>query len=239
MDLFRKIKKNVTSPVPERTSLPAEESHSQLAVDAVVAEAISNHINSIDDLVDSDQDSGAEIFDDDEDNDNFSETPSKQSVAGSSSMSPKSFHEVVQSLASGAASPLLLSIPAVIQRGGRESNNPSSSKRSSQSGSKRGEENDDDSDSAEDYSDDEDEGLDSYKPGGYHPVEVGEVYNQRCVSCREFMSSLKVVKLWRTHGSAHIPSLFYSQIRNYQKARLGPLFYCLDGQGPKGGVVLW
>ena len=25
----------------------------------------------------------------------------------------------------------------------------------------------------------EDEGEDGYKPGGYHPVKVGEVYNQR------------------------------------------------------------
>ena len=43
--------------------------------------------------------------------------------------------------------------------------------------------NDDDksnnSESAEDYSDDEDEGEDGYKAGGYHPVKVGEVYNQR------------------------------------------------------------
>lgn len=35
--------------------------------------------------------------------------------------------------------------------------------------------------SAEDYSDDEDEGEDGYKPGGYHRVKVGEVYNQRYV----------------------------------------------------------
>lgn len=35
------------------------------------------------------------------------------------------------------------------------------------------------SDSAEDYSDDEDEGEDGYKAGGYHPVKVSEVYNQR------------------------------------------------------------
>ena len=35
------------------------------------------------------------------------------------------------------------------------------------------------SDSAEDYTDDEDEGEDGYKPGGYHPVKIGEVYNQR------------------------------------------------------------
>jgi hypothetical protein len=37
------------------------------------------------------------------------------------------------------------------------------------------------SDSAEDYTDDEDEGEDGYKPGGYHPVKVGEVYNQRYI----------------------------------------------------------
>jgi hypothetical protein len=37
------------------------------------------------------------------------------------------------------------------------------------------------SDSAEDYTDDEDEGEDGYKAGGYHPVSIGEVYNQRCV----------------------------------------------------------
>lgn len=33
--------------------------------------------------------------------------------------------------------------------------------------------------SAEDYSDDEDEGEDGYKVGGYHRVKIGEVYNQR------------------------------------------------------------
>jgi hypothetical protein len=35
------------------------------------------------------------------------------------------------------------------------------------------------SDSAEDYTDDEDEGEDGYKQGGYHRVKIGEVYNQR------------------------------------------------------------
>ena len=35
------------------------------------------------------------------------------------------------------------------------------------------------SESGEDYSDDEDEGEDGYKPGGYHRVEIGETYNQR------------------------------------------------------------
>jgi hypothetical protein len=33
--------------------------------------------------------------------------------------------------------------------------------------------------SGEDYSDDEDEGEEGYRPGGYHRVMIGEVYNQR------------------------------------------------------------
>jgi hypothetical protein len=35
--------------------------------------------------------------------------------------------------------------------------------------------------SGEDYSDDEDEGEEGYRPGGYHRVSIGEVYNQRYV----------------------------------------------------------
>lgn len=38
---------------------------------------------------------------------------------------------------------------------------------------------DDYNSSNEDYSDDGDEDADSYRPGGYHPVEIGEVYNKR------------------------------------------------------------
>ena len=33
--------------------------------------------------------------------------------------------------------------------------------------------------SDEDYSDDEDEGTEGYRPGGYHPVKLGEVYNSK------------------------------------------------------------
>lgn len=46
-----------------------------------------------------------------------------------------------------------------------------------------------DSDSAEDYSDDDDEGEEGYKLGGYHPVNNGEVYNQRLV--RSFFFEIK------------------------------------------------
>lgn len=41
------------------------------------------------------------------------------------------------------------------------------------------------SDSGEDYTDDEDEGEEGYKPGGYHRVKAGEVYNQRYVPVLE------------------------------------------------------
>jgi hypothetical protein len=34
------------------------------------------------------------------------------------------------------------------------------------------------SESGEDYTDDEDEGESGYKPGGYHPVNVGDIFNQ-------------------------------------------------------------
>jgi len=42
------------------------------------------------------------------------------------------------------------------------------------------EDDDDDksSESGEDYTDDEDEGESGYKPGGYHPVKVGDIFNQ-------------------------------------------------------------
>lgn len=39
--------------------------------------------------------------------------------------------------------------------------------------------------SSEDYTDDEDEGEEGYKTGGYHPVKLGEVYNQRYVFINE------------------------------------------------------
>ena len=37
--------------------------------------------------------------------------------------------------------------------------------------------------SDEDYSDDGDEGTDGYKPGGYHPVQTGEMYSNRYDHC--------------------------------------------------------
>jgi len=66
------------------------------------------------------------------------------------------------------------------------------------------------SDSAEDYTDDEDEGEDGYKPGGYHPVKVGEVYNQRYVVIKKLgwghFSTVWMVKDRRVVASPMKPS---------------------------------
>jgi len=42
-----------------------------------------------------------------------------------------------------------------------------------------------DSEGTQDFSDDEDEGKEGYKKGGYHPVKVGEVYNNNLVVMRK------------------------------------------------------
>jgi serine/threonine protein kinase len=41
------------------------------------------------------------------------------------------------------------------------------------------EDEDEETSSDEDYSDDDDEGTEGYRPGGYHPVKLGEVYNSK------------------------------------------------------------
>lgn len=46
-------------------------------------------------------------------------------------------------------------------------------------GEEHGSDDDKSSESGEDYTDDEDEGESGYKPGGYHPVQVGDVFNQK------------------------------------------------------------
>ena len=50
-----------------------------------------------------------------------------------------------------------------------------------ESGSGEEEEEDDEEETSsdEDYSDDDDEGTEGYRPGGYHPVSLGEVYNNK------------------------------------------------------------
>jgi hypothetical protein len=120
----------------------------------------------IDGILDSDED-GPEIFtDNDEDSDDnnnnnngVNDTPNSKKSALSAT---DQFKEVLQMLEKGASND--------------EDDDDEDEGSSSEDGEKSG------SDSAEDYTDDEDEGEDGYKPGGYHPVKVGEIYNQRCVS---------------------------------------------------------
>lgn len=117
----------------------------------------------IDAIVDSDED-GAEIFDDENsEEDNIESTPSS-----------------IRSTLSQVVATNYQEVLGALEVGNVESSSSSSSD----------DDDDDDEDestledektnsSAEDYTDDEDEGEDGYKAGGYHPVKVGEVYNQR------------------------------------------------------------
>jgi len=136
-------------------------------------------VRSIEQLVDSDEEG---IFDDDEE----LTAPSK-SVTGSASGASSTMSSSLV-----PKSPIL-SIPTTVQHGAMVDVDVSS--RSSRQSLRdrdlsssdempfEGDDDDDDddkgSDSAEDYTDDEDEGQDGYKPGGYHPVKEGEIYNQR------------------------------------------------------------
>ena len=88
------------------------------------------------------------------------------------------------------------------------------------------------SDSAEDYTDDEDEGEEGYKPGGYHPVKVGEVYNQRCVRACVLLFDpwvlldLGFFNFFYRNCSLTLcaPTLFnWLQLRYRQKTGMGPL----------------
>jgi len=123
-------------------------------------------IDALIDFSDDDED-GAEIFNDSDDDDD--DMPSEKT--------PSSIKSTLSNAASGALQDVLNSLDGVTIGGG--------------GGATSDDDDDDDddneksnnSDSAEDYTDDEDEGEEGYKPGGYHPVKVGEVYNQRCVVC--------------------------------------------------------
>ncbi|KAI2504060.1 hypothetical protein MHU86_10422 [Fragilaria crotonensis] len=73
------------------------------------------------------------------------------------------------------------------------------------------------SDSGSDYTDDEHEGDAGYKPGGYHPVKVGEVYNQRYVVIKKLgwghFSTVWMVKdrkVIATGGDAALKNQFFA-----------------------------
>lgn len=74
------------------------------------------------------------------------------------------------------------------------------------------------SESGEDYTDDEDEGESGYKPGGYHPVNVGDVFNQgRYVVIKKL-------------GWGHFSTVWMVKDRKAQAAGKGTHFYALKVQ---------
>lgn len=211
MDIFRKNKKKQQHGVvalPDEVSTSFTDQLDQIAISAAEMESDASFIDDddeeifvaakkvstksgIDALIDSDED-GADIFNDcdessEEADDDIHNTPSsKRSTMSRQSLSK--FNDVVKVLDvvvvdEDQSSRARLSKEVVeIEDDGEEDDDSSSCTRDE-------DDNDDDddkdlksnSDSAEDYTDDDDEGEDGYKPGGYHPVKVGEVYNQRYV----------------------------------------------------------
>jgi hypothetical protein len=165
--------------------------------------------DSVDVILDSDEDSD-EIFmdEDDDDNDdddndlgtsrtwdesygsgNVNETspagvvsaPASTMLRGSPSRLNARNAPEVDFAAMAAANAAFCVVPvAPILRHGSE-DTPSTRQRSASisDGSEGGKKKGSSGHSSEDYTDDEDEGEDGYKPGGYHPVKLGEVYNER------------------------------------------------------------
>jgi hypothetical protein len=149
----------------------------------------SPHDTGVDIIVDSDED---EIFDDEDDDD-----VADDSEAGDLPSAKIDYRDMLAAGASAIVAPIQKVVNAT-NRDDEESQRTGDSYHSSDAESEDEDEedaedtesDDDDedkpnskggggSDSGEDYTDDEDEGEDGYRPGGYHPVKIGEVYNQR------------------------------------------------------------
>ncbi|ACI65907.1 predicted protein [Phaeodactylum tricornutum CCAP 1055/1] len=71
--------------------------------------------------------------------------------------------------------------------------------------------------SGEDYTDDEEEGEEGYKPGGYHPVKVGEAYNQRYVIIKKL-------------GWGHFSTVWMVKDRRVEEMKKTNHFYALKVQ---------
>jgi len=171
MDIFRNKRKKQTA---EDNSMILNESSASADLDQIVSATAKSEekafaaavddddTTGIDALIDSDED-GAEIFDDCEsdDEDDVATPSSKRSTLSKT----EQFKDVLNMLVTNATDDV------------RDDDDDDDDDDSSQNSDDKSA-----SDSAEDYTDDEDEGEDGYKPGGYHPVKVGEVYNQRYVA---------------------------------------------------------
>jgi hypothetical protein len=143
------------------------------------------HDSAVDIIVDSDDED--EIFDDDDDEDDVDD----EDEGGQGSEVPAASLDYRDVLAAGASVVQKVMNAADIEEDSQRTGDSYHSSEGEDHDEGRGKdtESDDDdkknekggggSDSGEDYTDDEDEGEDGYRPGGYHPVKIGEVYNQR------------------------------------------------------------
>lgn len=119
-----------------------------------------------------DSDDGADmVFDDDDDDRDVIAEKSPGSwvanVGGPKKQVSPALREEIKDLLNTP-----LTIPTLVQpKSGRNKNHDRDDDDDDQ-------EDDKSSESGEDYTDDEDEGESGYKPGGYHPVNVGDVFNQ-------------------------------------------------------------
>eukprot|EP00934_Nitzschia_sp_Nitz4_P006577 Nitzschia sp. Nitz4//scaffold11_size288233//114917//118175//NITZ4_000767-RA/size288233-augustus-gene-0.132-mRNA-1//-1//CDS//3329534053//6567//frame0 len=168
------------------------DSSSDVIMDKIVAGSSSNfgknrnnnanNDSAVDIIVDSDED---EIFDD-EDDDDIADASDSADIPSSS----LDYRDMLSAGASAIVAPMKNVINAKAS-----DDHSDNSDRDDEDDDTDSDEDDDDrhndddksgkgghgSDSGEDYTDDEDEGADGYRAGGYHPVKVGEVYNQRYV----------------------------------------------------------
>jgi serine/threonine protein kinase len=268
MDLFRKHKKkplleqldDISTAAAEdlttssaHESLPVEidkdhvsdgsKSSSRLVESSLHSDAsnptIPKHASAIDALVDSDEE-GADIFDDEEDDEDLDlsiNNPtdevrllSSPLCAPSSTLSndsPSSFRQNVAidlTLPFASAATLVQPLEHSDLEDSRSSRSYPDSDDGEEDADETGTMSDQDNDKAgsgsasgEDYTDDEEEGEEGYKPGGYHPVKVGEAYNQRYVIIKKL-------------GWGHFSTVWMVKDRRVEETKKTNHFYALKVQ---------
>ena len=161
---------------------------------------VSSKHSAIDNILDSDDESGGMVFADD---DSGQWDPTAMFTNKTTAVPPSDSYDTlrnaeIERAAMAAANTALCAVPAVAHAPlaklkATADKKPLTIRRRSDANDDDEDDDDEDdddegsdksgegSDSGSDYTDDENEGEAGYKPGGYHPVKVGEVYNQRYV----------------------------------------------------------
>ena len=140
-------------------------------------------------MLDSDDGADMDIFDDDDDEyagggsgrkDSFADekSPISWSGTGKKKQVSAALRDEIKELLNTP-----LTIPSLVQPKSKSGRDSGRDRERHHDGSDDDDDDDDDnedksSESGEDYTDDEDEGESGYKAGGYHPVKVGDVFNQ-------------------------------------------------------------